>query len=313
MLTLFQTLDADDDEARGNLARAVVKSVGRSLVGDAEAPPRAHYSAEERSFYGLVLAYGGDLVALPRGISRYRLPKRISTRAATATRPQRPAADLESPSEAAAPAIPSGASADGRLPPSIRPRRARGRRRRGRRRGGPGGRLAATPRPRRAPAACPRPARSSQVLKLVTRALGGPNHETVKRWRSSAARLWPGCIAEAIEYNVGLAVDTLVKYGLRDALYILGEDGTSCLKRIDVELVRVDDEWRIRCYGLACGPFDLRQGDAIEKLHQLAKEHGLATTFYVLSLIPLVKGASAAAPCETLSPSSPLCRWDLLE
>ena len=112
---------------------------------------------------------------------------------------------------------------------------------------------------------------------------------------------------------MGLAADTLAKYGLRDALYILGEDGTSCLKRIDVELVRVDDEWRIRCYGLACGPFDLRQGDAIEKLHQLAKEHGLATTFYVLSLIPLVKGASAAARCKTLSPSSPLCRWDLLE
>ena len=129
------------------------------------------------------------------------------------------------------------------------------------------------------------------VLKLVTRALYGPSTDTVKRWRHDAPRLRFGTSVAAIEHNLDVAVQILGDYNLLDGtLFILGEDGTSAKKRLDAQLEKVDGSWRVCVYGLGCGALEL---DSIDHLHDNVLKHGLASTFYALSLIPLAEGAPA--------------------
>ena len=200
--------DSADAAARVRFAHSVVTSVGNSILGCGR-PGR--YDQEQKQFYGLLLAYGGDL-----------------------------------------------------------------------------------------------------ALKLVTKALGGPHHDTVKRWRKEAPRLRFGTTTSAIEHNLDIAVDLLTKLELLDgATFLLGEDGTSSKQRIDVQLEKDGcGGWVVRVYGLTCGVYDVfavgadNAADgagagaddvarALQGLHDAVVKHGTATTFYVQMLIPLAGGAPA--------------------
>ena len=66
-----------------------------------------------------------------------------------------------------------------------------------------------------------------------------------------------------------------------------GEDGTSHQKRIDLV---VDQAAKIMGYGLNGGP---HRFETLEQLRAAVLEHGLASTFYVVMIIPQKAGAPA--------------------
>lgn len=100
-----------------------------------------------------------------------------------------------------------------------------------------------------------------------------------------------GTTPDDIRHSLRLAVNLLKKYDIfEDVLYILGEDGTSCKKRMDIVKEKISGNWRVMCHGLAEGPLIV---ESVDQLYTEASRQGLASTFYVVSLIPLVDGAPA--------------------
>ena len=79
----------------------------------------------------------------------------------------------------------------------------------------------------------------------------------------------------------------LRKFGLDNCAYLIGEDGTSCQKRIDI--VAVADAI-MHAWGLNGGPVEVQ---SVEDLREALRERGMASTLYVVSIIPLVDGAPA--------------------
>ena len=79
----------------------------------------------------------------------------------------------------------------------------------------------------------------------------------------------------------------LRKFGLDNCAYLIGEDGTSCQKRIGI--VAVADAI-MHAWGLNGGPVEVQ---SVEDLREALRERGMASTLYVVSIIPLVDGAPA--------------------
>lgn len=138
----------------------------------------------------------------------------------------------------------------------------------------------------------------TRVLGLVANVIGGPATSTVKNWRKNAPKLKMGTSYAAIEYNFDHCVwPLLVILGLTKCGFFIAEDGTGCQKRVDICEEKRGDSGDdssaavvYRVYGLNCGPLEVESVDA---LTDAIREHGLATTLYVVCLIPQVKGAPA--------------------
>ena len=132
------------------------------------------------------------------------------------------------------------------------------------------------------------------VVELVSDVLGGPSLSSVLRWRREHCRLIFGVSYEAIDHNLGITAETLTNYNLMgsDIRFILTEDGTAAKKHIDVVKERgPDKKLRIVVYGLSNGL--LIAPKSIEEVVEAAQKQGLATTFYAISIVPLVEGAPA--------------------
>ena len=69
------------------------------------------------------------------------------------------------------------------------------------------------------------------VLGLVTKMIGGPAVATVKKWRHRGVKLQLGTSAPVLEHNLRAVLDILTDHGLRNASFLLAEDGTALRKR----------------------------------------------------------------------------------
>lgn len=130
------------------------------------------------------------------------------------------------------------------------------------------------------------------VVELVANALGGPSVRSVIRWRSKSPRLICGTSDDAIAHNLSCVIEILSQYNLLDFEAILTEDGTAAKKHIDIVKEKdADGKLRIVVYGLGGGL--LVSPASVDDVATAAREQGLASNFYAISLVPLVDGAPA--------------------
>ena len=127
-----------------------------------------------------------------------------------------------------------------------------------------------------------------KVLSLACKALGNVAASTVVGWRKKAPKYKLGRSLFTIMFNLIIIVGCLAEYGLRGVPLLLAEDGTGSQKRMDV-VQETGPDGSLECvvYGLACGRLVVQSekeiGDAVLK-------YGMATTLYVVSIIPLIAG-----------------------
>ena len=123
---------------------------------------------------------------------------------------------------------------------------------------------------------------------FVTRALGNPvTEDTVAGRRQQAPKLMMGTSDQIIGNNLdNVVLPLLERFGLLDCMMELCEDGTSNQLRLDIV---VEDSTKA-AYGINGGPFEV---ESLGQLAQALRERGLASTLYVLSIVPQVAGAPA--------------------
>ena len=130
-----------------------------------------------------------------------------------------------------------------------------------------------------------------RATAFITKVLPGADVETVTRWRQQAPKFQMGTSAGTIEQNfVNCVLPAMKELGLESVSWLLAEDGTSTDKRIDIQVEVVEGVARAIAYGLNGGPFP---AESVEALASAVQERGLATTLYVIMLVPLVHGAPA--------------------
>ena len=102
-----------------------------------------------------------------------------------------------------------------------------------------------------------------------------------------------GTSYDAIERNFSKCVLPLLGVlGLVQCAFMIAEDGTGAQKRLGIVVEGSSSlaEAAVMAYGLNGGSLRL---DSVEQLAAAVCERGLATTLYVICLIPLIKGAPA--------------------
>jgi hypothetical protein len=130
-----------------------------------------------------------------------------------------------------------------------------------------------------------------RALGFITQIIPGATVDTVKQWRANAPSFMMGMSDAAIEHNLETCViPAIYELGLQSVGWLLAEDGTSAQKRIDIQVETVAGAVRAVAYGLNGEPFPV---DSVAKLAEAVKRRGLATTIYVIMLVPLVQGAPA--------------------
>ena len=128
-------------------------------------------------------------------------------------------------------------------------------------------------------------------MSFVTNVLPGVDAGTILRWRQNAAKFMMGTSEKAITKNVDeCLLPTVRELGLQDASWVLGEDGTSTQKRVDIVAEMRNGELLPIAYGLDGDPVVVRD---VSELVAAIRTRGLATTLYVIMMIPLVQGAHA--------------------
>ena len=128
-------------------------------------------------------------------------------------------------------------------------------------------------------------------LSFVTRILPGVDADTVVRWRQAAPKYAMGRSERAIALNWDNCVGPAIKeMGLELASWVLGEDGSSGQKALVIQVEKVGDTNKAVLYGLDGDPIVVV---SVAEVAAAIRERGLATTLYVMMLIPLVHGAPA--------------------
>ena len=129
------------------------------------------------------------------------------------------------------------------------------------------------------------------LTSLVSSVIGGPKADTVKQWRQDSPQLKPGTSWDSISFNVwNIAIPMLAKYELTDSLFMLTEDGSSLKKGLDFAKVKdpATGTKSVWVYGLGRGP---RSITTVTEVATALLAETLATTLYVVALIPLVEHA----------------------
>lgn len=111
----------------------------------------------------------------------------------------------------------------------------------------------------------------------------GPNVRTTQRFR--AAFNYPSVLGMDAVF-VDIVLDVLKQWGLDKAPFIISEDGTASQVRVDVT-----ENWEKRTcfvFGLCGGTYEV---SSFREFQQLVRTVDWATTVYVYTLVPLVKGA----------------------
>ena len=128
-------------------------------------------------------------------------------------------------------------------------------------------------------------------ISFITNILPVAEVDTMVLWRQNAPKYMLGLSTRAIEHNFDNCVEPAIKeMGLQWASWVLGEDGSSGQKAIVIQVEKIHGLMKAVAYGLDGDPV------AVETVAELAaaiRSRGLATTLYVIMLIPLVYGAPA--------------------
>jgi hypothetical protein len=135
------------------------------------------------------------------------------------------------------------------------------------------------------------------VYKDVADMLGAPDHRAIKRVKAQFAKFQCGFV----ERQVQAAADILEGLGLKGALCVISEDATALRHRVDLE----DDNMERVLHGCHKGPHRVASPS---ELIDLVTSQGLATSFYVHHIVPIVRGAKCIPiVAQTLSASFTHC------
>jgi hypothetical protein len=137
----------------------------------------------------------------------------------------------------------------------------------------------------------------SVVYKGVADLLGAPDHRAIKRIKATYAKFQCGFV----ERQVQAAADILEGLGLKNALCVISEDATALRHRVDLE----DDNMELVLHGCHKGPHRV---SSTSELIELVTSQGLATSFYVHHIVPIVRGAKCIPiVAQTLSANFTHC------
>jgi len=146
-------------------------------------------------------------------------------------------------------------------------------------------------------------------LSFVTHILPGVKTGTVVKWRQQAPKYEMGTSERAITPNFDRVVEpAIMQLGLEFCSWVLGEDGTSGQKAIVIQVEQICEHQAV-AYGFDGDPVVV---SSVADLAAKNRERGLATTLYVVMLIPLVHGAPAI-PIVVAANANKFTQHDVLE